>query len=65
MNSQPDTTCPKCGAPAPCVDYSEVDIGVGVQTFDHEYQCPNCGNFAFRYEPELNRTEAVWRQPST
>jgi len=39
--------CPKCGAESPCVDHCEVDIGVGIQTFDHKYLCPEHGRFAF------------------
>ena len=39
--------CPECGLAAPCVDHCEVDVGVGVQTFDHEYECPEHGAFAF------------------
>lgn len=39
--------CPKCGENAPCVDHSEVDIGVGIQTFDHEYWCPTHGGFVY------------------
>lgn len=39
--------CPKCGEPSPCTDWNEVDIGVGVQTFDHVYTCPRHGDFAF------------------
>lgn len=39
--------CPKCGETSPCVDHNEVDIGIGFQTFDHEYWCPTHGGFAF------------------
>lgn len=50
FEKQPDATCPRCNAASPCVDWNEVDIGVGVQTFDHEYQCPTHGDFAFVFE---------------
>lgn len=49
---QPGTTCPKCGAESPCVDWCEVDIGVGIQTFNHEYECPTHGRFAFVFEKD-------------
>ena len=39
--------CPKCSVPSPCVDHSEVDIGVGMQTWDHEHYCSEHGAFAF------------------
>jgi hypothetical protein len=52
---QPGTTCPRCGAASPCVDWNEVDIGVGVQTFDHEYECPTHGCFAFAFEHHQTR----------
>lgn len=49
--SEPGTECPKCRAASPCVDWNEVDIGVGVQKFEHEYECPTHGRFAFVHEP--------------
>jgi hypothetical protein len=39
--------CPVCGKPAPCHDWSEVDIGVGTQTFNHSFMCPIHGEFAW------------------
>lgn len=42
--------CPKCGESSECVDWCEVDIGVGLQTFDPEYQCPAHGRFAFKLD---------------
>src|ERR1700682_3475709 len=47
FEGQPATTCPKCGERSPCVDWNEVDIGVGSQVFYQEYNCPTHGNFAF------------------
>jgi len=43
--------CPKCGESSECVDWCEVDIGVGLQTFDPEYRCPAHGVFAFKSAP--------------
>lgn len=40
-------SCPKCKAQSPCVDHNEVDIGVGIQTFDHRFYCPTHGEFSF------------------
>ncbi len=46
--------CPKCGEYSQPHDWNEVDIGVGVQTFDHTWVCKNHGEFsdngAFRDE---------------
>jgi hypothetical protein len=39
--------CLRCGAESPCVDWNEVDIGVGVQTFEPQFECPMHGRFAF------------------
>ena len=58
---QPGTTCPKCAAPSPCIDWNEVDIGVGTQTFDHEYQCPTHGYFAFVWDLTTFESKAVFR----
>jgi len=41
------TECPKCRALSPLFDCQEVDIGVGVQEFNHEYVCPEHGQFGF------------------
>lgn len=38
MSSSKAELCPDCGEP---LEHEEVDIGVGVQEFDHH--CPNCG----------------------
>ena len=58
---QPGTTCPKCKAASPCVDWCEVNIGVGVQTWDHEYECPTHGCFGFVYDENTHRSAAVFR----
>lgn len=55
------TPCPKCSAPSPLVDYAEVDIGVGVQTFNHEYECPTHGCFAFVYDEASHRSKPIFR----
>ena len=57
MNPVP---CPKCGKISPCVDWCEVDIGVGVQTFDHEYECTEHGGFSFVSATYFDRAEAVF-----
>lgn len=41
------TLCPCCMTISYLIDCIEVDIGVGVQTGNHEWECPNCGRFAF------------------
>lgn len=43
----PPRLCPFCYGPAPCIDWSEVHNGVGVQQFEHEYECDAHGVFAF------------------
>lgn len=48
--------CPFCGLPSACVDWQEVDNGVGVQQFEHEYECPAHGAFRFTREGV-----ALWR----
>lgn len=42
-----DEHCPLCLAKSPCVDWQEVDIGVGTQTWNPEFQCPTHGLFAW------------------
>jgi hypothetical protein len=42
-----DDRCPRCLAKSPCVDWNEVDIGVGVQSFEPQFQCPVHGRFAW------------------
>ncbi len=45
----PPTQCPRCDGSAQCCDWSEVDIGVGIQTYDYSYACETCRiEFAFR-----------------
>lgn len=45
----PETTkCPKCGADSTLADCTEVDIGVGFQRFNEEWECPKHGPFCFR-----------------
>jgi hypothetical protein len=66
------TPCPKCGERSPCVDHSEVDIGVGLQTWDHEYECPTHGGFSFVDTPRNEQIApfapttptVVWRDES-
>ena len=41
------TECPKCKKLSPLWDCTEIDIGVGIQEFNHEYACPEHGRFAF------------------
>lgn len=43
-------TCPRCGAESECVDWIEVDIGVGIQTGNHEYMCPEHGEFGWSFD---------------
>lgn len=53
--------CPKCGTASPCVDHLEVDIGVGVQTGEHQHECPTHGIFYF---PERDLASvADWNTP--
>lgn len=61
LASQPGTSCPKCGAESECIDWCEIDIGVGVQTFNHKYQCPTHGCFAFVYDVESLSGRTAWR----
>ena len=42
--------CPRCGERAPCVDHCEVDNGVGIETWNHEYYCKTHGRFAFVHD---------------
>lgn len=57
------TRCLKCGAPSPLVAWSQVDMGVGgVQSFDHEYECPRHGEFAFRFDMSTRPPVAVFRR---
>jgi len=53
--------CARCGQNSPCVDWNEVDIGVGIQTFDHEYACPTHGCFAFVWDEEVGKGRIIWR----
>lgn len=59
--------CPKCGERSPCVDHNEVDIGVGIQTWNHEFWCPTHGGFAFVEDPGVfanfgaGRTKVIFR----
>jgi hypothetical protein len=45
-----ESGCPKCGAPSECLHWEEVDIGVGIQEFDHQYGCPWHGVWGFDSE---------------
>lgn len=51
--------CPNCGGEAPCIDWVEVDIGIGVQVFDETYECSYCGAFALPVR--VGRRDVVWR----
>lgn len=42
--------CPKCKTSSPLFDWDEVDIGVGIQTWDEVYVCPNHGEFGWDSE---------------
>jgi hypothetical protein len=37
--------CPWCESWCECSDHKEVDIGVGIQEYDHVWTCPNCGDW--------------------
>lgn len=39
--------CPKCGVDSEPFDWNEVDIGVGTQTFDHQWVCTTHGVFTY------------------
>ena len=48
MNTACGTTpCPKCAVPCPCDDHNEIDIGVGYQTWGHQWLCREHGRFAY------------------
>lgn len=42
-----EVPCPKCGTPSPCCDHDAVDIGIGIQTGNHEYVCSTHGPFGW------------------
>lgn len=58
--SKPGEKCPKCDAESPCVDWCEVDIGVGTQTWNHEYECPTHGRFAFIFDEGSTRCRPIF-----
>jgi hypothetical protein len=39
-----------CGVPSPLVHFEQVDIGVGVQEYDHQWECPQHGVFVVGVE---------------
>jgi hypothetical protein len=54
------TQCPVCEALCECKHWQEVDIGVGVQTFDYEYFCETHGYFCYTDEGRaIFRNEAI------
>ncbi len=58
--------CPNCGQAAPCIDWNSVDIGVGWQNFDEQYECPLCGVFAWASSAKLKvngeyKRAVAWR----
>lgn len=53
--------CPICGAECPCVDWCEVDIGVGTQTFDPSWGCPQHGEIALTVDDGLRPARWVFR----
>ena len=62
--------CLRCDTVSPCVDWNEVDIGVGIQTFEPQYECPTHGRFAFveRSIAEINagvKPRAVYQDEAT
>jgi hypothetical protein len=61
FGDEPPTPCPKCGDKSPCVDFCEVDIGVGVQRWNHEYRCPTHGDFAFVQVAGTYRSQPIFR----
>jgi hypothetical protein len=65
LNHPSGAECPRCDQNSPCVDWCEVDNGVGVQTWDHEYQCPTHGRFTFVFNTATDDLsyggEIVWR----
>ena len=55
------TRCPFCHGPAPCIDWNEVDFGVGVQQFEFEFECSAHGVFAYDYSSGANALVPIWR----
>jgi hypothetical protein len=58
MKTYPDqgtSTCPRCAvkAPCPCIDFDEVDVGIGCITGNHQYLCEVHGVFAFGSSGEV------------
>lgn len=49
-----DFPCERCGRSCPPVHWEEVDIGVGVQVYDHVWLCPEHGEFQ---QPEIYGVE--------
>lgn len=44
----PSRDCPLCGQASECVDWVEVDIGVGTMVGNQEYLCPTHGEWGER-----------------
>lgn len=55
-------SCLKCDALSPCVNWTDVDIGVGIQTFEHQFECPAHGRFAFVYDEKTRTSRAVFQE---
>jgi predicted nucleic-acid-binding Zn-ribbon protein len=55
------TKCPKCGAESRPYDWNEVDIGIGVQTYEHEWECPEHGCFSYVFDQAANRSAPLFR----
>jgi len=60
--------CPRCGVMCKVYDWRSVDIGVGMQHYDPEYECPEHGVWSLvRDEPPddspwaLGAQRVVWR----
>jgi len=52
MDKHPPTKCPKCRAESAHTDCDEVDVGIGVITGNHCYECPTHGEFCFHHSGE-------------
>ncbi len=63
--SQPPEECPKCDVPSPCIHYDSVHNGVGLQYFDHMYECQTHGEWAptHRYEYVCTQHEDCREHP--
>jgi hypothetical protein len=55
------TPCPKCGVSSPLFDFQEVDIGVGMQVFGEEWECPEHGRFCFAFA-QSGHSEPIFQE---